>query len=128
MILILLGLVVGLAIPVFTNPRMGLSTHLVGVLAGMLLVVMSLAWRHIELSKRFVKLALGLLLYSAYAIWTSTLLGSIWGTSKATPIAGSGFSGAPWQEVLVSLGLATGSLAALVAFSMIVWQLCRMRR
>jgi len=120
MVLVLLGLIVGLLIPAFTNPRLGLSAHLVGLQAGLLLMVLALAWPIARLSRRTELTAQRLLLYSAYAIWISTVLGGIFGTSRATPIAGEGYSGSAWQEILVSAGLGTGSLAVLVAVSLLV--------
>ncbi|HVN71321.1 MAG TPA: hypothetical protein VMU10_04795 [Desulfomonilia bacterium] len=38
-LLLLLGLLSGLPIPFFANPRMGLSGHVEGVMSGMLLII-----------------------------------------------------------------------------------------
>ena len=41
LLLVLLGLLTGLVIPLLTNPRMGLSAHLEGVMNGVLLAVLA---------------------------------------------------------------------------------------
>ena len=42
--LFLLGLLSGFAVPAVTNPRMGVSAHLEGVMNGVFLSVLGLAW------------------------------------------------------------------------------------
>jgi hydroxylaminobenzene mutase len=69
-----------------------------------------------------------LLLYAMYALWGSTLLGAAFGTSRLTPIAGEGFAGTAWQEGIVSLGLATGSVAVLAAIACLLYGLGRKGR
>ena len=43
-ILFLLGLLTGLAVPALANPRMGLASHLGGVMNGLVLVALGLMW------------------------------------------------------------------------------------
>ena len=43
-ILFFLGLLSGFIIPIMTNPRMGVSSHLEGVMNGTFLLVVGLAW------------------------------------------------------------------------------------
>jgi (hydroxyamino)benzene mutase len=66
-VLFLLGLLIGFALQALPNPRTGVTLHATGLQSGMAL------W------------ALGL-----YAIFASLLLAAVWGTSRATPIAGAG--------------------------------------
>ena len=47
-----LGLVSGFAVPAFRNPRMGLSAHLEGLMNGIYLGVLGLAWHRFSLSAR----------------------------------------------------------------------------
>jgi hypothetical protein len=47
--LFLLGLLGGFAIPFLANPRMGLASHLEGVMNGMLLVLLGLIWPRLTL-------------------------------------------------------------------------------
>jgi len=121
--LVLLGMLTGAVIPLVTNTRMGLSAHLAGVQNGMLLVLLGLVWPEVRLSERIANTTFWLLLYSMYMIWVATLLGAMWGTSRSTPIAGAGHSGAAWQEVLVFFGLGSGSVAILVAIALTLYGL-----
>ena len=127
-VLILLGLLSGLVVPFVTNPRMGLSAHLGGVLNGMLLIVLGLAWPYAQLSSGLERMTTWLLLGSLYGIWGFTLLAAVFGTSQAAPIAGDGFSGETWQETLVTGGLIAASLAILVAISVLVHGFAKTRR
>ena len=112
--LLLIGLLTGLAIPVFTVPRLGLAAHIAGVSNGTLLIVLALAWKRIGL-RRGVSVAYRLLLFSTYSIWAANVAAGAFGTSLAAPIAGAGYGAEPWQEYLVLGWLAAAALAILVA-------------
>src|SRR5260370_40426957 len=99
-LLFLLGLAAGLIAPILPVPRMGLSTHLEGVLNGIFLIAVGTAWSHLHLSQRARSVTFALTLYAAYMNWGATLLGAILGTSRLTAIAGAGHVGAPWQGAL----------------------------
>ena len=114
-LLFLFGLLNGGLIPVLTNPRMGLSAHLAGVQNGMALLLFGLLWPRLTLSASRQKLTAQLGIASLYGIWIALLLAAIFGTSAATPIAGAGFSGSAWQELVVSALLGTGSVGIIVA-------------
>ncbi len=114
-LLFLFGLVNGALIPSFTNPRMGLSAHLAGVQNGMVLILFGLLWPYVTVSTSVLLAAYWLSLYSMYAIWVGLALAAIWGTSRATPIAGAGYSSSPLQESCVQLLLSTGSVAIIIA-------------
>ena len=51
LVLFLVGLLTGFAVPTLKNPRMALSSHLEAVLNGMFLVLLGLLWPHIDLAK-----------------------------------------------------------------------------
>ena len=119
-VLILLGLISGFVGPVVTNPRRGLSAHVGGVLNGMLLILLGLAWPYARLTPRVDRTTAWLLLFSLYGIWGFTLLGAVFGTSQAAPIAGEGFLGARWQEALVTGGLTAAACAILAAFTVLI--------
>lgn len=123
--LLLVGLLTGLIVPLLRNPRLALSAHLGGVMNGMLLLLLGLIWNELRLSAVLALTAFWTALYSMYAIWGFTLLGAAFGTSQANPIAGAGFEGAPWQEMLVTSGVATGGLASLIAFGIVLYGLRR---
>ena len=113
--LFLLGLINGLAVPYFENPRMGLSAHLAGVQNALVLIAFGLMWKYLALSSKALKLCSMLSTYSMYSIWVSLVLAAAWGTSSATPIAGAGFMGSSTQELIVNILLYSGSLAIIVA-------------
>jgi hydroxylaminobenzene mutase len=114
-LLLLLGLLAGVAGPYLTNPRMGLAAHLGGVTNALLLLVLGLAWREVALSPRLATLAFAALLAGGYGNFATTLVAALLGTSTLTPIAGSGFRSEPWQEALVGAGLIGVGVAMLVA-------------
>jgi hydroxylaminobenzene mutase len=51
-LLFLLGLLTGLIVPVFTNPRLAVSSHIEGVLNGVFLIVLGLVWHKLVLSDK----------------------------------------------------------------------------
>lgn len=114
-LLFLLGLVTGFAVPAFRNSRMGLAAHLEGVMNGLFLMALGLAWHRLALSSRQQWALFALALYGTYVNWLSTLLSAAFGTSRMTPLSGAGFTGAPWQENLVAVGLVSLSIAMVAA-------------
>lgn len=115
MLLFLFGLLTGAAVPELHNPRMGLSAHLEGVMAGMFLMLLGLVWNEFNLSRRTGRVLYGFFLFGSYGTWGFTLLAAVFGTSRLQPIAGAGYEGAPWQEVLVGVCLVAGSIAFVCA-------------
>ncbi len=123
--LFLLGLLTGLGISALTNPRMGLAAHLEGVMNGILLVILGLIWKEISLPARAAAALFWLALFGTYANWGTTLLGAVFGTSKLTPIAGAGYAGAAWQEIIVAFGLVSVCIAMVLASAFVLWGLRR---
>jgi (hydroxyamino)benzene mutase len=113
LILFLLGLFVGFAVPALKNPRMALSSHLEGVLNGMFLVLLGLLWPHIHLPNAWGVTAVVLVVYAAYANWLATLLGAAWGAGgRLAPIAtGDHVASAGKEHVITFLFL---SLAVVI--------------
>ena len=111
MLLVLLGLLTGVAVPLLDNPRMGVSAHLAGVQNGILLGLVGLVWLDVKFSERLAAAAFWLLLFTLYALWLGNLLGAAFGTSGSTPLAGAGQAGAAWQEMTVTGLLVAGSVA-----------------
>ena len=117
-------IVQGSVLPHFTNPRMGLSAHLEGLTAGMLLVLMGgCVWEYLNLSEKIKKVAYYLGLYASYGTWAGTFLAAILGTSRLTPIAGSGYGGSEGQETVVTLYLVSVSLSILIDFCFLLYGL-----
>ena len=112
--LFLLGLITGLAIPIISNHRMGLSAHLEGLLNGILLLALGCLWPQLRLSTGALTATFWLALYGTYANWFFTLLGAILGTSALTPQGGAGFTATRLSEIIVGFGLVTLAIVMLI--------------
>jgi (hydroxyamino)benzene mutase len=119
-LLFLLGLVTGLAVPQLENPRMGLAAHLEGVMNGIFLLALGAAWPRLRLSPRASATAFGAALYGTYANWAVTLTAAALGTAAMTPLAAGTHRGQPWQEVLVTVGFGSVALAMLLAAAILL--------
>ncbi len=120
-LLFFLGLLSGFAIPGMTNPRMGLSGHLEGVMNGTFLIVIGLAWSKCHLAPVYKTIAYWTLIYGTFANWMFVTFAAVYGTNAMTPIAGSGYKGLPWQETTVSTGLFSVGIAMVVACGLLAW-------
>lgn len=79
LVLFLLGLLTGLAVPTFKNPRMAVASHLQGMTNGPFLVLVGLLWPRLELNAPWDLVAVCSLVYGTYANWLATQLGALWG-------------------------------------------------
>ena len=122
-ILFLIGLLTGFIIPTFVNPRMGLASHLEGVMNGTFLIALGVAWSWLVLPARMEKIAFWLIIYGTCANWLFITLAAVLGTSEMTPIAGRGHMGEIWQEQLVTLGLVSVGIAMVLGCSLVVYGL-----
>ena len=121
-ILLLLGLLTGFAIPAMKNPRMGLSSHLEGTLNGMLLIIFGIIWPKLRLSTRALKWGYGLVLFGTFTNWLTTFVAGIWGAgAEMMPFAGGDYVGLAWQENLIKLGLLSLSIAMVIVTGILVW-------
>ena len=123
-VLFLLGLLIGFAVPTLTNPRMGVTLHATGLQSGMALWALGLMWQRLALPPRAQLVVQLLAVLGLYAIFASLLLAAVWGTSRATPIAGAGHQASTLRETAVTVLLGGGSLAIVVAMALVVWGLC----
>src|SRR5262245_49256982 len=89
-LLFLLSLLIGFAVPALANPRMGVSSHVAGLQSGMALWALGLMWQRLALPAGAERAAQVLAVVGLYAVFASLLLAALWGTSRATPIAGAG--------------------------------------
>ncbi len=112
--LFLLGLIVGLLVPVFANPRMGVSSHLEGVFNGMFLIMLGLIWSRLELSEKWLRLTFWLSIYGTFVNWGGILIAAIFDAGKMLGIAAEGKEGPPLAEGIVTFSLITLSLAMLI--------------
>jgi hydroxylaminobenzene mutase len=122
-----LGLVSGLVMLApgepLKNPRLALSSHLVGVTAGMFLLLVGLVWPRMRLTPATATAGFWLVLLGAYGNWAGTFLGAVLGTGALTAIAATGYQAEPWQENLVGALLTTSGIGALGACGVFLWSL-----
>jgi hydroxylaminobenzene mutase len=117
-LLILLGFLSGLLIPILANPRMGLSSHIEGVMSGMLLILMGIIWPRLSLGDRAMKVTSLLLIYGAYANWANPLLAAAWAAGGSMmPMASMGLKGTPVQEMVIGILSISLALALLIGIS-----------
>lgn len=121
LVLFLLGLLTGFAVPALKNPRMALSSHLEAVLNGMFLVLLGLLWPHIDLPSPWGITAVALIAYSAYANWVAALLAAAWGAGrKLAPIAAGDHEAGAAKERFVSFLLVSLSLSIVVGLVIVI--------
>lgn len=124
-LLFLLGLLTGFAVPMLANPRMALSSHLEGVLNGMFLIALGLLWPRLQLGRRAGSTTFWLAIYGTFANWAATLLAAAWGAGRTMPIAAGSHQGTPTQEGIVMFLLLTLSLAVVAVCGLVLWGLRR---
>jgi len=109
-LLFLLGLLIGLFIPLMANSRMGLTAHLEGVMNGMFLVILGLIWHRIVINDKWLSYTFWLTLYGSFANFVAVSIAAMTGAGKMMPIAG-GKEGTPIVEGLISFLLISLALA-----------------
>jgi hydroxylaminobenzene mutase len=122
-LLFFLSLVEGLFVYGMRNPRMGVAAHTGGLVSGLFIAIVGLAWSELRLSDRWHVATYWLTLVGAYGGTLFLLVAALLGTSAATPIAGAGHAAPAWQESLVTVGLSATGVAILVACVLLLWGL-----
>ena len=123
-LLFLLGLLVGLGVPGFTVPRLGLSTHLLGIMQGTFLMVGGLLWPKLRFTRSASRLGHGLAIYGCLAAWTANLLGAVWGAGHSMlPLAAGGARGSSFQEGAIRVLLVSAALSLITVAILILWGL-----
>jgi hydroxylaminobenzene mutase len=123
-VLVLLGLATGIAIPFFPVPRLGLSAHVSGVLGGLALLVVGLVWPQLRMGERVSRLGAFLAAYAFLVAWLMPLLAAMWGAGGRTlPFAGGAARGTALQEAVIRVGLLTSAVAVIALFLLLLWGL-----
>jgi (hydroxyamino)benzene mutase len=112
-LLFFLGLIVGLLVPVFANPRLGVSSHIEGVLNGIFLIVLGLIWHKVDLTDQWLKITFWLALYGTFANWFGILIAAVFNAGKMLGIVANGKEGPAIAEGIVTFLLITLSIAML---------------
>lgn len=118
--LFLLGLLTGFVIPALANPRMGLSSHLEGVLNGLFLLVLGLVWPRLRLGSTARSTTFWLAVYATFANWATTLLAAAWGAGRTMPIAAGTHQGTPTQELVIMVLLVSLSVAVVAVCGLVL--------
>ena len=114
-LLFMLGLIIGLFVPLFANPRMGLSSHIEGILNGIFLIVLGLIWYKIELPDVWLKFTFWLALYGTFANCLGMFIAAVLNAGKSLTVAANGQEGTPVAEGIITFILVSLSLAMLAA-------------
>lgn len=124
MVLFVLALFVGLAVPRFTVPRLGLSTHLLGLMQGTFLLVAGSLWPRLTLTRAVSRAGMYLAGYGCIAAWTANLLGALWGAGNSMlPIAAGQARGSVVQERIIAAGLVTAAVSLIAMAMIMLWGL-----
>jgi hydroxylaminobenzene mutase len=115
MLLFLLGLLNGFAIPRMRSPRLGLSAHLTGVQSGTFLLAAGLLWPRLGLAAPWSAVLGQGLWISLYAVWLSLLLAGVFGAGRGLPLAGQGVTTSRGRQTVVTILLSVGSLGCTLA-------------
>ena len=123
-LLFLLGLLVGFAVPRVAVPRLGLSTHLLGIMQGTFLLVLGLLWPRLRLSRSASRSGHVLAMYGCVAPWAANLLGAVWGAgSTMLPLAAGAARGSSYQEGTIRVLLVSGALCLVSMAILVLWGL-----
>ena len=126
-LLFLASLLVGLATPAFTVPRLALSTHLLGIMQGLFLLVAGVLWPRLRLSAATARIGVVLAVYGCVAAWTANLLAATWGAGNTMlPLAAGPAHGSLLQERLIAITLGSAAVALIAATALIAWGLRRL--
>jgi hydroxylaminobenzene mutase len=121
LVLFLLGLLTGLAVPLLKNPRMGVASHLQGMTNGPFLMVVGLMWSRVTLPQVLQVVTVALLTYGAYANWLATQLGSLWGAGhRFAPGAAGDHRASSSKERVVDLLLVTLAPAIVIGAGLLL--------
>ena len=123
-LLFLLGLGSGLIAYGLENPRMGVSSHLEGVVNGIFLVGLGLAWSRLVLRPRLRFVCFWSALVGSYANWAIPLFSAVVGASQPL-LVGEGHRAEDWQEALLVASPIVGVLPPILCATIAVWGLRR---
>jgi (hydroxyamino)benzene mutase len=123
-LLFLVALLVGIMVPSFAVPRLGLSTHLLGIMQGIFLMVIGLVWPRLRVPRPIGTAGMFLVLYGCFAPWTANLLSAILGAGNTLlPLAAGPARGTSLQEGIIAILLRSGAVSLIAALLLILWGL-----
>jgi hydroxylaminobenzene mutase len=123
-LLFLLALLVGLVVPKFAVPRLGLSTHLLAIIQGIFLMVMGLLWPRLRVTRPIGRAGVFLAVYGCFAAWTANLSAAIWGAGNSLlPIAAGPAHASSIQEAFIAIALRSAAVSLIAVSLLILWGL-----
>jgi len=123
-LLFLFALLVGLVVPKFAVPRLGLSAHLLGIMQGLFLMIAGLLWPKLKLASTLSRVGFWLAVYGCFAAWTANVLAGVWGAGNSMlPIAAGQARGSAIQEGIIAIGLRTAAASLIALAILILWGL-----
>lgn len=119
--LFLLGLFLGLAVPSFTVPRLGLSSHLLAITQGLYLMIAGLVWPRLSYADGRLRVTFAALVGGCMFALTANLLAASWGAgSGLLPIAAAGARGSSIQELIITVVLRAGGVMLIIGTAFFV--------
>jgi hydroxylaminobenzene mutase len=123
-LLFLFALLVGLVVPRFSVPCLGLSAHLLGITQGLFLMVTGLLWPKLVLTHATSLVGFWLAVYGCFAAWTANVLAGVWGAGNSLlPMAAGQAHGSALQEGIIAISLRTAAVSLIAASLLILWGL-----
>ena len=124
MLLFLFALLIGLAVPRFAVPRLGLSAHLLGLMQGIFLMALGLVWPRLRFTRVVARFGFVLAVYGCVVAWIANLSAAILGVgSSILPIAAGSAHGSPLQEKMITVALRSAGASLIGAALLVLWGL-----
>ena len=124
MLLVLVGLVWGLAVPWTPHPRLALGAHMQFVTNGMLFIVLATAMLTFpHAAGRTTVRGVVVAAWLTWAMALSEVANSWWGTTRMLPLAArqaGATGGEPWQELVVTLTHIGSGLGLIIAWGLVL--------
>jgi len=127
-LLFLLGLIIGVLAPALANPRMGVSSHIEGVMNGIFLIVLGLIWQRLILSEKWLKITFWMAVYGTFANFLGILFAATFNAGKMLGIMANGKEGSPIAAGIVNFCLISLTCAMLVVSLTLLFGLGRRLR
>jgi hydroxylaminobenzene mutase len=109
----------------FTNARMGLASHLEGILNGMFLAVLGLMWPSVQLGARLKTFARRLAIGGAYTNWLAAFWAAVMGRGRTSPIHPADRANFAGEHLIMELALALLAIAFLITCVLVLLGLRR---
>ena len=107
-----IGLLTGLLTKTLSNPRMTVTSHIVGMMGGMFLMILGLTWSKLQLSPRSKLITFWTAVYGIYASWAVRIIAAAWDAGGSMmPMASNGHLGSKIQEGAIKVIILTFIIA-----------------